>query len=84
MNSNGLSYPLGYNHFNKSQYNGNKNFIINCMHYLLGNEDLININSKQYTIRLLDRNKVVNDKLKCEQDYEQDIQQIKQKSIFLL
>jgi gliding-associated putative ABC transporter substrate-binding component GldG len=64
VNSNGLSYPLGYNHFNKSQYNGNKNFIINCMHYLLGNEDLININSKQYTIRLLDRNKVVNDKLK--------------------
>ena len=24
VNSNGLSYPLGYNHFNKSQYNGNK------------------------------------------------------------
>ena len=64
VNSNGLSYPLGYNHFNKSQYNGNKDFIINCMHFLLGNEDLININSKQYTIRLLDRNKVVDDKLK--------------------
>tara|TARA_B110000003_G_scaffold257791_1_gene276441 strand:- start:50784 stop:52493 length:1710 start_codon:yes stop_codon:yes gene_type:complete len=64
VNSNGLSYPLGYNHFNKSQYNGNKDFIINCMHFLLGNEDLININSKQYTIRLLDRNKIVDDKLK--------------------
>ena len=64
VNSNGLSYPLGYNHFNKSQYNGNKDFIINCMHFLLGNEDLININSKQYTIRLLDRNKIIEDKLK--------------------
>lgn len=64
VNSKGLSYPLGYNYFNKSQYNGNKDFIINCMHYLLGNEDLININSKQYTIRLLDRNKVIDDKLK--------------------
>ena len=64
VNSNGLSYPLGYNHFNKSQYNGNKDFIINCMHFLLGNEDLININSKQYTIRLLDRNKIIDDKLK--------------------
>jgi ABC-2 type transport system permease protein len=64
VNSNGLSYPLGYNQFNKSQYNGNKDFIINCMHFLLGNEDLININSKKYTIRLLDRNKIVDDKLK--------------------
>ena len=63
VNSNGLSYPLGYNHFNKIQYNGNKNFIINCMNYLLGNESLININSKQYTIRLLDKNKIIHDKL---------------------
>ena len=64
VNSQGLSYPLGFNHYSKVQYNGNKDFIINCMHYLLGNEDLININSNQYTIRLLDRNKVVDDKLK--------------------
>jgi gliding-associated putative ABC transporter substrate-binding component GldG len=64
VTSQGLSYPLGYNHYSKSQYNGNKDFIINCMHYLLGNEDLININSNQYTIRLLDRNKVIDDKLK--------------------
>ena len=34
------------------------------MNYLLGNEDLISINSKQYTIRLLDRNKIIDDKLK--------------------
>ena len=64
VNSNGLSYPLGYNHFSKTQYNGNKDFIINSMNYLLGNEDLISINSKQYTIRLLDRNKIIDDKLK--------------------
>lgn len=64
VNSQGLSYPLGFNHYSKVQYNGNKDFIINCMHYLLENEDLININSNQYTIRLLDRNKVVDDKLK--------------------
>ena len=64
VSKNGNSYPLGYNHFNKVQYEGNKDFIINSMHHLLGNEDLIKINTKQFKIRLLNKAIISTDKLK--------------------
>lgn len=64
VSKNGNSFPLGYNHFSKTQYNGNKDFIINSMNYLLGNEDLININTKQFSIRLLNKKIISSHKLK--------------------
>jgi len=57
----GNIYPLGYDKFGKFVYPGNKNFIINCIHYLSDNmKDLIlsPIKTKKIKLRLLDKEKV--------------------------
>ena len=64
VSSSGNPFPLGYNHFSKAQYNGNKDFIINAVNYLLGKENVIDIKSKDFTIRMLDKNRVSKEKLK--------------------
>lgn len=64
VNSSNLAFPLGYNHFSKTQYNGNKQLIINALNYMLGNEELIKIRSKEISLRLLNKKKIQEDKLK--------------------
>ncbi len=57
----GNIYPLGYDKFGKFVYPGNKNFIINCIHYLSDNmKDLIlsPLKTKKIKLRLLDKEKV--------------------------
>lgn len=48
---------LGYDKWTKSYYS-NKEFIINCVNYLLDDNGLINIRNKEVVLPLLDRNAV--------------------------
>lgn len=56
-------YALGYDRFTQRTY-GNKEFIMNCMHYLLDDDGLINARSKEFRIRLLDKQRVDKEKKK--------------------
>ena len=64
VNSSSLSYPLGYNHYSNTQYLGNKRMIVNALNYILGNDNIINIRSKEINLRLLNKKEVVENKLK--------------------
>mgnify|MGYP000267586413 CR=1 FL=1 len=46
--------PLGYDRYTKQTY-GNKDFIVNSVHYLTDKENLISIRGKEVEMRLLDR-----------------------------
>ncbi len=54
--------PLGYDRYTNKDF-GNKDFILNCINYLCNDEDLIASRSKEFKIRLLDRQKADNHKL---------------------
>ncbi len=56
-------YALGYDRFTQRTY-GNKEFIMNCMHYLLDDDGLINARSKEFRIRLLDKQRIEKEKKK--------------------
>ena len=64
VNSANLAYPLGYNRFSKTQYNGNKQLIVNALNYLLDNNSLISVRSKEVTLRLLNKKEINDHKLK--------------------
>jgi ABC-2 type transport system permease protein len=51
-------YPLGYDIYTQTQY-GNRDFIVNCMNYLCGDENLLTIRTKQLKLRLLDEKKAL-------------------------
>ncbi|KAB1158049.1 gliding motility-associated ABC transporter substrate-binding protein GldG [Flavobacterium luteum] len=50
---------LGYDKWTNKLY-GNKEFMMNCVNYLLDDNGLINIRSKEVTLPLLDKEKVYN------------------------
>lgn len=50
-------YPLGYDRYTNQMY-GNKVFLMNAIDYLLDDGGLINVRSKQITLRMLDGKKV--------------------------
>lgn len=52
----GSVYPLGYDRFTGMEY-GNKNFLLNCVDYLLDDSGLMSLRSKEFKIRLLDKEK---------------------------
>jgi len=49
--------PLGFDRYSKQTY-GNKEFIVNAIQYLTGHQGLISLRSRQLTLRLLDKNKI--------------------------
>jgi ABC-2 type transport system permease protein len=49
--------------YTKQTY-GNKEFIINAIQYLTGHQGLISLRSRQLTLRLLDKNKIRQDRTK--------------------
>ena len=57
----GAVLPLGYDNYEKRQY-GNKDFILNSIDYLLEDEELINIRSRELKMRLLDIQKTKNER----------------------
>jgi ABC-2 type transport system permease protein len=56
------AYPLGYDRYTK-QYFGNKNFILNCIDYMVDESGLISLRSKQFQLRLLDAGQAKSDRL---------------------
>lgn len=57
------AFPLGYDQYTQQTY-GNKNFILNCINYLCDDSGLISVRSRELTLRLLDKKKIKNEKLK--------------------
>ena len=54
---NGQLLPLGYDKYTRQMY-GNKEFLINCVNYLCGDEDLIPLRSREVIMRKLDVSKI--------------------------
>ncbi len=55
--------PLGYDKYTNQTY-GNKNFILNCVNYLCDDSGLISVRARELTLRLLDKKKLKNERLK--------------------
>lgn len=54
---NGRIYPMGYDTYMQQQF-ANKTFLLNCMNYLLDEEGLIQLRSREVKLRLLDKKKI--------------------------
>ena len=54
-------YPLGYDRFTKQSF-GNKDFILNAMNYLIDENGLISIRSRNVKLRMLNIEKVQNER----------------------
>ena len=61
--SSGRAYPLGYDIYSKQTY-GNKNFILNAVNYLCDDSGLLQVRSRELKLRMMDRKKVNEEKLK--------------------
>ena len=59
--STGEVFPLGYDRYTRETF-GNKKFIQNCIDYLCDDSGIIEVRSKEITLRLLDKGKVKKDK----------------------
>jgi gliding motility-associatede transport system auxiliary component len=57
-----VSLPLGFDRYTQQTF-GNKDFVMNVLHYLAGNGELINLRSRNLTLRLLDKAKSKEDRL---------------------
>ena len=55
--------PLGYDKYTNQTY-GNKNFLMNCVNYLCDDSGLISVRARELTLRLLDKKKLKNERLK--------------------
>ncbi len=58
-----IPYPLGYDRYTRQTF-GNKEFILNVIDYLTGNSDLMQVRSRDIKLRLLDKTKINNQRLK--------------------
>jgi gliding-associated putative ABC transporter substrate-binding component GldG len=56
-----VSLPLGFDRYTQQTF-GNKDFVMNALHFLTGNEELINLRSRDLTLRLLDKAKIREDR----------------------
>jgi ABC-2 type transport system permease protein len=56
-------YPLGYDRYTNQTF-GNKEFILNAIHYLIDEDGLISVRSRELKLRLLDRSKIRSERLK--------------------
>lgn len=54
---NGNILPLGYNEFDRYLYD-NKNFILNCIDYLVDDGGIVSSRTKRYKLRLMDKNRI--------------------------
>ena len=50
-------YPLGYDRYTRQTF-GNKDFILNALNYLVDDNKLISIRSRELKLRILDRTKI--------------------------
>jgi ABC-2 type transport system permease protein len=59
----GEPLPLGYDQYTRETF-GNKTFILNAMNYLIDGPGLISLRSREITLRLLDKTKINNSRIK--------------------
>ncbi|MEZ5022596.1 MAG: hypothetical protein R2728_04920 [Chitinophagales bacterium] len=57
----GVPLPLGYNKFTKQTF-ANRDFLLNCIEYLLDDNGLISARNKETQMQLLDKQKVLEKK----------------------
>lgn len=55
--STGQLFPLGYDKFNRQTF-ANKTFLVNCVNYLLDDEGMLQLRTREVKLRLLDKKKV--------------------------
>ena len=55
--------PLGYDRYTKQTF-GNKEFVMNAVHYLVDENGVLDIRSREYKLRLLDKARIKKDKSK--------------------
>ncbi len=60
-----MTYPLGYDRYTGISY-GNKDFILNCMNYLVDDSNLLSIRSRELKIRLLDKSLIASNRLRIQ------------------
>lgn len=56
VSSRGTIYPLGFDRFTRQTY-GNKSFVLNCMDYLCGDRNILELRGKIFKLRMLDPGK---------------------------
>jgi ABC-2 type transport system permease protein len=55
-------FPLGYDRYTLKTF-GNKDFIVNCLNYLVNDNGIMELRSREIKLRLLDKGKVKNSRL---------------------
>lgn len=55
--------PLGYDRYTQQTY-GNKEFVLNAMKFLVDNEGLMALRSRDFKLRLLDRKRITDERLR--------------------
>lgn len=63
VNPSGTIFPLAYDPNIKYTYPGNKHFLINALQYLCDDNGLAHLKTKELSLRMLDKNKVQENKL---------------------
>ena len=57
------AFPLGYDRWTDKTF-GNKDFLVNALNYLTDDDGLMNLRNREFKLRLLDKQKVVQEQLK--------------------
>ncbi len=55
--------PLGYDRYTKQTY-GNKEFVLNAVHYLVDENGILDIRGREFKLRILDKAKITSEKRK--------------------
>jgi ABC-2 type transport system permease protein len=55
--------PLGYDRYSRQTY-GNKEFVVNAINYLNDDKGLMNLRTREFKLRLLDKTKVLEQRVK--------------------
>ncbi len=55
--------PLGYDRYTKQTY-GNKDFVMNAIHFLVDEEGLLELRSREFKLRILDKAKIIDQRIK--------------------
>ncbi|MEI6852990.1 MAG: gliding motility-associated ABC transporter substrate-binding protein GldG [Bacteroidota bacterium] len=61
-NKTGNPFPLGYDQYTNQTF-GNKDFIMNCIDYLVDESGILTVRSRELKIRMLDKSKIAKSKL---------------------
>ena len=56
-------YPLGQDKYTGEMY-GNRDFIVNCLNYLVGDNGIMELRSRELKLRLLDKVRIKKERVK--------------------